>query len=89
MHRRRCSVDPTQLACSFELFRTKLPANQYLGISDFLHESVKILQLNKFMLGKLTLETRPKPLRSVPEFEAMMDGKEDFHEGFADFRKCS
>lgn len=72
-----------------ELLSAKLPADQYLGISDFLAEPVKIVQLNESVFRKLSLETRPKPLRRIPEFKAVMDGEDDFHEGFADLRKCS
>jgi len=82
-------MDPTQFARGPELLGTKLPADQYLGVGDFSDKPVKVLQLNECVLRKLTLKARPEPLRRIPEFEAMMDSEEDFHEGFADLRKCS
>ena len=72
-------MDPAELSGVGELLRPQRPADEYIGVSNFFRHTLIILELDKFMAGKILLQAFAYPWGCVPEFKAVVVDDECFH----------
>jgi hypothetical protein len=80
MNRRSRRMNPAQVGCSLELFRTQRPGNDDFGGAKAIFDPVVTRSLNRFDAGKIANQPLGQPRGRVPKLERMAEDNQQFHD---------
>ena len=75
----RGRMDPAEVRGQPELLRAERPGDDDFGIAQVGFDAVVAGEVDNFDLREITLQTLSKPVRRIPQLEAMMENDEKLH----------
>src|SRR5437588_7470770 len=76
----RGRMNPFELARLQKLLRLDGPANQNIGVRNFLGNAIVIGKMHPLDLRKSALQASEQPRRGLPKFKGMVVDDQDFHD---------
>src|ERR1035441_10258367 len=83
--RRSRRMNPSQSLRRLDLLPAQRPCNRDVSIRDFLHHMIVVGQMYHFELRKIAPQPLREPWRNLPQFEAVLESDEKFHEDSFEF----